>query len=193
VGQVLVDLARTLIDAGRYEEATSRAIEALRIAAEIDRPPLGSWGHQHLALARLCIEDLPNARAAAEAARRYDVSPNNHNVLALLGLIALRQGDLDAGREAFASAVARADVMLKRTAGNYDALDAKGLALSGLAMCEDGRRVPEAIAVYRAARAINRDAGIVGRVLRLLAALVPADVAGVLAGVREAAAGEEPT
>jgi hypothetical protein len=67
------------------------------------------------------------------------------------------------------------------------------LALSGLALCEGGHLLPEAIAASRAARAINRDAGIVGRVLRLLDALAPADTEGVLAGVREAAAGEEPT
>ena len=48
----------------------------------------------------------------------------------------------------------------------------------------------EAIEVYRAARAINKDAGVVGRVLRLFDTLAESDAAGALAGVRAAAAGE---
>jgi len=46
-----------------------------------------------------------------------------------------------------------------------------------------------AIAAYRAARAINKDTGIVQRVLRLLDELAQADAAGILQDVR-AAAGE---
>jgi hypothetical protein len=47
----------------------------------------------------------------------------------------------------------------------------------------------EAIAAYRAARAINSDAGVVARTLRVLDALMVADSAGLLAEVRTAAAG----
>ena len=80
--------------------------------------------------------------------------------------------------------------MLTHSAQNFRALDSKGLALCGLAVCGDVGRVAEAAKVYRAARAINKDAGIVGRVLRLFDTLAEADAAGALAGVREAAAGE---
>jgi hypothetical protein len=50
----------------------------------------------------------------------------------------------------------------------------------------------DAIAAFRAARAINKDAGIVARVVRLLGALALADPQGVekLAEARKAAAGE---
>ncbi|MBI4788049.1 MAG: hypothetical protein HY782_13505 [Chloroflexi bacterium] len=49
----------------------------------------------------------------------------------------------------------------------------------------------DAIAAYRAARAINKDAGIVARVVRLLDALALADAQGAekLAGARKAVAG----
>ena len=97
---------------------------------------------------------MPAARDAANAARFADVPLNNHNVLALLGLISLRQGDSVAAAEAFEAAISHADVMLKRSAQNYSALYAKGLALAGLAVLGGHERATEAIAVFRAARAI---------------------------------------
>ena len=105
---------------------------------------------------RLCLGDLPTARAAAEAACEQAVPRNNHNVLALLGLVALHQGDRTEAAEAFSAAIAHADVMLDRCDLNYDARDARGLALAGLAVLEDSQRAAEAIAAFRAARAITR-------------------------------------
>jgi len=101
-----------------------------------------------------------------------------------------RQGDTTAAQEAFAAAISQTDELLSYTAQNYTALDAKGLALCGLALCDGVNRTSAAIEAYRAARAINKDAGIVGRVLRLFSALAVADSAGVLKEVRAAAAGE---
>ena len=79
--------------------------------------------------------------------------------------------------------------MLERCDQNYDALDAKGLALAGLAVLEGGDHAAEAIAAFRAARAITVAPGIVGRVKRLLDAMAPADAAGILAPVSRAAEG----
>jgi tetratricopeptide (TPR) repeat protein len=186
-GYALFRLAQLFIDAGRHEEAIRQAIEAVRIGGEKGDPVIISFGNESLALAHLHVGDLPAARTAAEAARVANVLRNNHNVLALLGLIALRQGDSAAAAEAFQAAISHADVMLGRSGQNYEALDARGLALAGLAVLEGGHRANEAIAAFRAARAITRDPGIVGHVKRLLEALAPADAAGILAGVYEAA------
>jgi len=195
-GYDLDNLTEALIDEGRYGEAIRRALESAGIGEEISSPRLGSFSNGRLALAYLCAGDLPAARAAAEAARQYGVPENNHHALALLGIIALRQGERTAAQEAFAAAVAQADALLAHTPQYYAALDSKGLALCGLALCEarnprnqvSGRNlVSEAVAAFRAARAINRDAGVVKRVLRLFDALAAADTAGVLAGVRAAA------
>jgi hypothetical protein len=79
---------------------------------------------------------------------------------------------------------------LTYAAQNYFALDTKGLALCGLTLCDDVNRTPAAIEAYSTARAINKDAGIVGRVLRLFDALAVVDSAGALKEVRAAAAGE---
>ncbi len=186
-GHNLGNLAEVLVDQGRYAEAIQRALESIRIGEEIRSPKLCNYYNGYLALAQLYAGDLPAARAAAEAARQYDEPQNNHSVLALLGLIALRQGAGPAAREAFNAAVAQADQMLAHSAQNYGALDARGLALCGLALGGDveSAGISGAIDAYRAARAINREAGVVGRVLRLFGALAAADTEGVLAGVWE--------
>jgi hypothetical protein len=51
--------------------------------------------------------------------------------------------------------------------------------------------IPSAIDAYRKAREITKDAGIVNDVMRLFDALQETDAAGVLAEVREVAAGTE--
>ena len=134
-GHDLGNLADAPIDAGRYAEATQRAGESVKIGEEISSP-LSAAVATALALAHLCAGDLPAARAAAEAARRHDAPGDNHNVLALLGVIALRQGDWPASGEAFAAAVAAADAILAHTPGYFAALDARGLACCGLALCD---------------------------------------------------------
>lgn len=82
-------------------------------------------------------------------------------------------------------------MMLGHCDQNYNALDAKGLALTGLAVLEGAQRDAEAIAAFRAARAITKAPGIVGRVRRLLDARAPADAAGVLSPIYPAAEGRE--
>jgi hypothetical protein len=79
--------------------------------------------------------------------------------------------------------------LLTYAAQNYFATDTKGLALCGLTLCDGANRTSAAIEAYRSARAINKDAGVVARVLRLFDALAVVDSAGVLKDVRAAAAG----
>ena len=67
---------------------------------------------------------------------------------------------------------------------NFNALDAKGVALSGLALCGDPSRLTDAVAAHSAARAINGDAGVIRRVAWLNEQMAPADPTGLLAAVR---------
>ena len=192
-GEALGVLAEVFIDEGRYAEAIKLAQESAKIEDEIGEP--ASFGYGRIALAHFYLGNLPAAREAAETARRHDIPANNHNVLALLGVIALRQTDRPAAQEAFAAAVQQAEQMLAHSAQNYEALDAKGLALSGLALCEGAQHVAvetlrRSVSTFRAARVINKDTGIVKRVLRLFDELAKADAAGILQEVRAAAAGE---
>lgn len=188
-GFVLSNLAGVLIDAGELEEAIGRAGESVTVGEANANPTLGNWSNGFIARAQLAAGNLAAARAAAEAARRYDEPENNAYLLALTGVIAARQREMAAAREAFTAAIEQADTLLARSATNYDALDAKGLSLCGLALCEGDRHLASAAQTYRAARAINRDEGVVQRVLRLLDDLAAVDGGERLAAMRPSAAG----
>jgi len=125
-----------------------------------------------------------SAQQTAEAALNYDV-PNDHHLHALLGLIRLRQGDRAGAQRMFSEAVAKANSMLEFSAENYEAAEAKGLALSGLAVCGDRRQVSRAIEAYQTARSIHQDAGTWARVLRLFETLATDDTE-VRASIRAA-------
>lgn len=189
-GRHLVNQAIVLIDQGQHDEAIEKAAESAKIANEISSPRLGSYSNRFLALARLYTEDLHGARSAAELARMHNSPEHHHSILALLGVIALRQHDLPAARAAFEQAVVESNTLLAHTPQLYNSLDSKALALSGLALIEGAQHVPEAIETYTAARNITKAAGIVARVLRLHDALAVMDEQNILQDVRVAAAGE---
>ncbi|MBM3129758.1 MAG: tetratricopeptide repeat protein [Chloroflexi bacterium] len=205
--------ADVLIDEKRFDEAIESYKQAIQIADEIGLTTIQNYARWGTALAHLYAAQinpkglrdpsgLEAARAAAESARQYDVPQNNHNVAALLGIIALRHAaqsagaaDVVAARAAFTAAIAHADALLAQTPELYDALDAKGIALCGLALhngLDRIERTNQAVETFRAARAINKDAGIVARVVRLLDALALVHPNGkeILAEARKAASGE---
>src|SRR5262249_49579284 len=166
-GAWLGNLAEILGDEGHPAEALQHALDAVKIGNEISSPSLGSYGNRCLALVHLYSGDLSEGRAAAEAACQYD----NHYASTLLGVIAARQGNQAAARQSFTLAMDHVVTLLSANAQNYEALDSKGLALCGLALTEDPKHIAEAVAAYRAARAITKATGIVQRVLRLFDAL----------------------
>ena len=90
-GYRLFRMARLFLDEGRDRDAILHAIEAREVGGETEDMRLVSFANQTLAAAHLFAGDVPAARDAAEAARVHDVPLNNHNGLALLGLIALRK------------------------------------------------------------------------------------------------------
>src|SRR5262249_12662721 len=137
----LANKGNVLVNQGEWEKAIELNNQAMQVADEIGNAQFQNAARESLALAHLYAGDLPAARTAAEAARQYDIPQNNHNVLALLGVIVLRQGNRLAAQEAFAAAVAHADALLAHTAHSYDALDTKGLALCGLVLCGTGEHL----------------------------------------------------
>ncbi|MBK9600919.1 MAG: hypothetical protein IPO36_03610 [Anaerolineales bacterium] len=137
---------------------------------------------------------MVNARATIEAALQYDVPQNNHNATALHGIIALRQGERETAQEAFAKSIGQADEILSKTAEYYSALDAKGLALCGIAIVGATQWVAptdDAIQTFRAARKIAPHAGVVKSVLRLFDELVKCDEDNILKDVRAAVEGRD--
>ena len=131
------------------------------------------------------------AREMAEAACKYDFPLENHRASAVLGVVALRQGDTIAAQTAFTTALKQANEMLAQTPQLYGALNTKGFALCGLALYEGAHHVPAAKESFQAARAITSAPGIIRWNLRLFDALVQADPTGILTEVRAEAAGEK--
>ncbi len=185
--------------------------EAVEISEKILQPSIQNSTRCNLAGAYLFQNDLFNARTTIEAALQYDMQGNDYSGNALHGIIALRQGDEVAARGAFVRAIGQADEILSKTAEYYSALDAKGLALCGLALCDrdDGRQTTDdgqqtadggrssvvyrqqAIETFRKARKIAPHAGIVKATLRLFDELTKCDLEGILKDVRKAAEGVE--
>ena len=184
-------LAQLEIDEGNLDHAIQLCRDAIAIGEEFGSPVSLSFRNTCLAQAFLYEGNLAGARVAAARACGYDAPRQNHNALALLGVITSRQEDRTTAREAFEAAVAKADTILERNAGAYEVLDGRALALCGLVLLGDTVRLEEATASYRLARAITTDAGIVGRVLRLFDALAAVDSDGLLAEVRPVAGGRE--
>jgi tetratricopeptide (TPR) repeat protein len=190
-GVGLVNLAITALDTEQIDAAIQHAQAAITIGDEISAPRLSSYSNQYLALAQLYAGNLDQARAAAESAWLYNAPDNNHTVFALLGVIALRQDDRTAAREAFTTTIREANGLLEHTPQLYRALDSKALALCGLALLDNNpQHAAAAIEAYRAAREVTSAAGIVGRAVRLFDALAVLDTSGLLTSVCAAAAGE---
>ncbi len=182
---------------GKYNEAITHHQQAQNIAKEIQRIlalQYNIWGE---AQAYLFQNNLFNAHLIIQAAFQYDVPQLNHDVSALHGIIALRQGGEVAARGAFVRAIGQADEILSKTAEYYDALDAKGLAICGLLVIgnwgldgEKEKLLAEAVETFRKARKIAPHAGIVKSVLRLFDELVKCDGEGILKDVRKAIEGK---
>lgn len=109
----------------------------------------------------------------------------------LYGIIILRQGDTNAAYQALTRAITQANDILTKTPEYYDALDAKGLALCGLVLCDGKQHIPEAIESFRESRKIAPHAGVVKRNLRLFDELVKCDDEGILKDVKKAVEGKE--
>ncbi len=188
----LGSLADALIIGEHYAEAIENLHRGLQLDDETGSARGKNYKGSSLARAYLLQGDLAQARAAAESARLYDTPQNNHNVMAILGVIAVRQGDENAAREAFTEAIEQARIALEHNENNQDALAAQGLAFSGLAVVGAGPRATNleaAITAYRAAYQANDGAGLAELSTRLFDALAAADPEGRIASVRAAITG----
>jgi tetratricopeptide (TPR) repeat protein len=161
-GCTLAYLCNTLTDERRYVEAIRHAQASIQIGTTTENLEVCSEGHAALALAQLGIGDLPSARATAEQARHYNYRPRIAPSLALLGVIAVRQGESAAAHAAFTAARSHAEEALAITPELYRMQDTLALALAGLGEIENAR------IAYQAARAITSDPGIVQRAAFLM-------------------------
>jgi len=171
----------------RQQKAVSAIDEfqaAGRIADETGFAECQAEAQMGLAMAFLLGGRFEQAASAVQAAREADYVRYLPTILALQGTVAVRRGDRPGARVLFADSIRRSDELLAQTPELYEMLQAKGLALCGLALCDGPQHVPAAIEAYRAARTITSAAGIVQDALMLFDALAADDTANLLAPVR---------
>jgi tetratricopeptide (TPR) repeat protein len=168
-----------LTDSNRFSEAVTYLTRAVEIADDIASGQFRDESRQCLALCHFCMGDLTTARDIALEALPFSGPQQNQplsGLLAFLGLLALHLNDPMVAKQRFEAAVREADKMLAKNPKHFAVLDIKGFALCGLAICNGTSDFSQAIASYRAARALCKDAGIVMRALRLFDGLQAAQL-----------------
>ena len=178
-------LADLMVSEGRFEDAIRAYDDALRLADDANAVQMQMEARGGLARACLLAGDLPRARTVAEEAAKYKYPNGYAGVLALGGVVALRQGDAAAGN-LFDMSILEADAQLAGAARACRTAYAKALALAGLALCRDAAFATAAADAYLDARTISAASGIVMDELQNLDALAVADPAGMLKPVRAA-------
>jgi tetratricopeptide (TPR) repeat protein len=180
----LVGLANAYRTRGAWGRAVEYSRQAIDVADAISNAQAQSNSNCSLARIRLLAGDLPAAQQAASAARGHDYPPDRAEISFLLGITQLRQDHLAEAAREFGDAVTQADELLQQTSSDFGALDARALALCGLALTTDPGKAVEAAAVFRAARSITSADGIVRQTLALFDTLAAADRGDFLAGIR---------
>jgi tetratricopeptide (TPR) repeat protein len=186
------NLGMVYLTQGKWGEAARLFEQAIEIADNTAATLFQNEARLCLACVHLYRGKLAEARAMVQAARQYDVPLNNHRTSAVLGVATLCQGDRIAAQEAFTTALHQAEELLTRSPQYCDALDTKGLAFCGLALCENLEHIAAAKEAYKAARMINFDSGTVGRILQLFDALAQVAMGGIFTEVRAEAARKKP-
>jgi tetratricopeptide (TPR) repeat protein len=196
IGYRLIEMASSAYlgdaheDAGDWDKAAEQFRLAIDLADTTGAVQFQSYARMGMVRVHFYSSELKPAREAADAARAFRFDLSSDGACLIQGIAALRQGDRPAALEALSSALKEADSLLSRNPKKYDSLDVKGLALCGLALCEDIKHLPAAKEAFEEARAISSAPGVVQHILRLFDALAVADTVGVLRGIRRAAAGE---
>jgi tetratricopeptide (TPR) repeat protein len=189
---VLGHFGQLHIDAGDFAQAADYFEPAMHIADEITYPVRQAQSRLGLSKALLLAGEVAKALQTVTAAEPFATDNERPNIFTVKGIVHLHQSDYAAARAAFSTALTHANALLEKTPGLYAALDTKGLALCGLALCEDDAQnhVRDAVTAFQSAREKTRAAGVVARVLRWLDELRKADRQDVLGEAVRLAAGE---
>jgi tetratricopeptide (TPR) repeat protein len=177
--------ADLLLDTGDFGAAAQGFEAVLSGADAIGNPRLQGLARLGLAMVRLCESDVNAAMQHAESACEFGEPMTSFQVLSWLGIMILRDGDLNGATERFSRAEAAADLVLHREPELYSALYAKGLNLSGLAVATiDNSLAESAVDAYERARDVTVAPGVVRRAVLLFDQLAQADSSKILKNVR---------
>jgi len=178
-------LGRALLAAGDTSQAVKQLEQAVRVSDTTGDIEPAVEARSGLARACLQLGDPAAAFAATTERRELPYPPEEPAMRLLEGLALLELHRSDEAEQAFTSALTAADALLALADSNVAALQARALALSGLAAATaDPARATEAARAR--ARADTSAEGVTADTDRLLGMITAHDRAGVLAGVRAA-------
>jgi tetratricopeptide (TPR) repeat protein len=158
--------------------------QAISVADAIGDIKPGLRARSGLAQAQLQLGDPAAALAAAAAGRELPYPAEEPAMRLLEGLALLGLHRVDEAERAFSDTVTAADALLALADSNVVALQARALALSGLAAATgDPAWATQAVQAFARAPAITSAAGVAADTRRLLDAIASHDQSGILAEV----------
>jgi tetratricopeptide (TPR) repeat protein len=183
----LGNLGRAWLASGEARRALTLLEQAVSIADTTGDIEPSAEARSWLARARLQLGD-PAAALTATAAGRELAYPAGEPAIRLLeGLALLGLHRVEESVQVFSGALAAADALLALAGSNVAALQARALALAGLAAATgDPARAAEAGDAFAGADAATGAAGVAADTRRLLDQIACHDQSGVLARIRAA-------
>ncbi|MCK9592379.1 MAG: toll/interleukin-1 receptor domain-containing protein [Methanoregula sp.] len=146
------------------------------------------------AMAELRSERLEVALNMIEPILQTEYRLHLPEIMALKGIALLRQKKIKEAEKQFNATIKQADNLLQQTAYLYTALEAKGVADCGLAICaktEEQQYIALAVKCYRQAREIVTADGVVKRALFFFDECAKADNRGILSSVQSEVKGRK--
>jgi tetratricopeptide (TPR) repeat protein len=172
-------LGRAWLASGDPRQATTLLLQAVSVADATGDLEPAVEARSGLARAQLQLGD-PAAALAATSERRESLYPTEEPAIRLLqGVALLELQRADEAVPALSDALAAANAQLALADSNVAALEARALALAGLATI-DPARATEAAEAFAHARAITTAAGVAANTHRLLKMIAAHDQAGIL-------------
>ena len=195
LGTCLNGMAAVQLYGPTPEAALRTAHRAVTVGTPSGDQVLIVRSHVTLALAHHFAGRGAKAQAAISVAtqRRYGQSSQLVGALAVAGLIDLAEDDVPAAHKSFVDAASMALRRIRRDDHDHQVFDARGLALTGLALSGRADRADDAVAAYDQARDITRMPGIIARNRRLLDSFGPRGDPEVRARIWRAALRTDPS
>jgi tetratricopeptide (TPR) repeat protein len=177
-------LGRAWLSLGDARQAMTLLDQAVSVADTIGNIEMRATARSGLARAHLQLGGPAAALAATAAGRELPYPVEVPGLRLLEGLALLDLHRRDESVQAFSDALTAADALLALARGNVAALQARALALSGLAATGDPERATQAAQAFTRAHTVTHAAGVAADTRRLLNAIASHDQSGALAEVR---------
>ena len=183
----LAYLGRAQLAAGDKRQAAALLGQAVSITDTTGDTESAVPARSGLARAHLQLGDPAAALAVAARGRELPYPTEQPTMQMLEGLALLELHRPEESMPAFSEAVAASDALLALADRNVAALQARALALSGLAaVTGDPGWATQAAGAFARAHAVNSAAGVTADTRRLLGKIASHDRSGILAEVRAA-------